>query len=82
MVLRSFQSVLRLRSIEMNGAENDVGRGKAIIIDSTKNGNSYCWNALGNCFRHGVGFGKGITKAKEFYRKVIDSENGIQGIAA
>ena len=82
MVQRSFQSVLRLRSIQTNGVENDVGRGKVIIVDSTKIGNSYCWNALRNCFRFSVGFGKDITKSKEFYKEAIDSYNGIQGVAA
>ena len=53
-----------------------------IIIDSTKKPSSYRWNALGDRGSHVPGLGKDITKAKEFYRKPIDSGNGIQGVLA
>ena len=49
---------LGLRLIQGNGVEEDVARGKAIIIDSTKSGSAYCWNAVGECYRHGLGFRK------------------------
>ena len=77
-----FKAYFGLRLIQGNGVEKDVARGKAIIIDSSKSGNAYSWNALGDCFRHGHGFRKDITKAKEFYKKAIDSDNGAPGVVA
>ena len=77
-----FKAYLGLRLIQGNGVEKDVARGKAIIIDSTKSGNSHSWNVLGECFRHGIGFGRDIRKAKEFYEKAIDSDDGAPGVVA
>ena len=77
-----FKAYFGLRLIQGNGVEKDVARGKALIIDSTKSGNAYSWNALGDCFRHGLGFRRDIGKAKEFYKKAIDSGNGIQGVVS
>ena len=71
-----------IRLIQGNRVENCVARGKVIIIDLTKKGNSYSWNALGDHVSHVPGLGKDITKEKEFYRKAIDSGNGIQGVLA
>ena len=77
-----YKACFGLRLIQGNGVERDVARGKAIIIDSTKSGSAYSWNALGECFRYGLGFRKDAKKAKEFYKKAIDSETGVQGVVA
>ena len=77
-----YKAYFGLRLIQGNGVDKDVSRGKAIIIDSTKSGSAISWNALGECFRHGLGFRRDIGKAKEFYRKAIDSRNGVQGVVA
>ena len=77
-----FKAYLGLRLIQGNGVDKDVARGKAIIIDSTKSVNAYSWNILGECFRHGIGFGRDIRKAKQFYKKAIDFDNGAPGVVA
>ena len=77
-----FKAYLGLRLIQGNGVERDAARGKAIIIDSTKSGSAHSWYALGECFRHGLGFRKNIKKAKKFYKKAIDSDNGTPGVIA
>ena len=77
-----FKAYLGLRLIQGNGVEKDVARGKAIIIDSTKSGSSHSWSVLGECLRHGIGFGRDIRKAKEFYKKAIDSGNGTPAVVA
>ena len=77
-----FKAYLGLRLIQGNGIEKDAARGKAIIINSTKSGNSHSWSVLGECFRHGIGFGRDIRKAKEFYKKAIDSDNGSPAVVA
>ena len=77
-----FKAYLGLRLIQGNGVEKDVARGKAIIIDSTKCGSSHTWNVLGKCFRYGLGFGRDIRKAKEYYKKAIDSDNGAPAVVA
>ena len=77
-----FRAYLGLRLIQGKGVEKDIARGKAIIIDSTKSGNSHSWNVLGECFRHGIGFGRDIKKAKEFYKKAIDSDSGSPAVLA
>ena len=77
-----FKAYFGLRLIQGRGVEKDIPRGKAIILDSTKSGSAISWNALGDCFRHGIGFRRDIRKAKEFYKKAIETKNGVQGVVA
>ena len=77
-----FKAYLGLRLIQGNGVEKDIARGKTIIIDSTKSESAHSWYILGKCFRHGLGFRRDIEKAREFYKRAIDSGNGVQGIVS